>query len=110
MVKPKQQGRLKTLSTHLVLGASRLVELGLKSSTSLVERFNLTLRQALAPLARKSLGFCKDRTQLRRQVTFYQVFYNFAHLPRTPSNSLAALHTRYGGQFDGPCLVKPRRA
>ena len=78
LVKHKQQGRLKSLTTHLALGASRLVELGLKISTSLVERFNLTLRQTLAPLTRKSLGFCKDRTQLRRRVVFYQVFYNFA--------------------------------
>jgi len=78
LVKHKQQGRLKSLTTHIALGVSRLVELGLKISTSLVERFNLTLRQTLAPLTRKSLGFCKDRTQLRRRVVFYQVFYNFA--------------------------------
>jgi hypothetical protein len=60
------------------LGAERLAALRLKISTSFVERFNLTLRHALAPLARKSLGFCKDRTQLRRRVTFYQAYYNFA--------------------------------
>ena len=78
LVKHKQQGRLKSLTAHIALGVSRLVELGLRISISLVERFNLTLRQTLAPLTRKSLGFCKDRTQLRRRVVFYQVFYNFA--------------------------------
>src|SRR5919108_2540978 len=38
----------------------------------------LTLRHALAPLTRKCWGFCKDHTQLRRRVVFFQAFYNFA--------------------------------
>jgi transposase-like protein len=78
LVKHKSQGRLKGMTRRVVLGAERLAALRLKISTSFVERFNLTLRHALAPLARKSLGFCKDRTQLRRRVTFYQAYYNFA--------------------------------
>ena len=78
LVKDKQHGRLKSLTTRVCWGAERLAALGLKISTSFVERFNLTLRHALAPLTRKCLGFCKDRTQLRRRVTFYQAFYNFA--------------------------------
>ncbi len=44
---------------------------------SLIERLNLTLRHALAPLVRKSRCFCKDRTHMRRRVTFFQAFYNF---------------------------------
>jgi hypothetical protein len=59
-------------------GAKRLEELGLAISTSLIERLNLTLRQALAPLVRKSWSFCKDRTQMRRRVVLLQAFYNFA--------------------------------
>ena len=47
-------------------------------SPSLLERLNLTLRQALAPLVRKSGSFCKDRTQMRRRVVLLQAFYNFA--------------------------------
>ncbi len=45
---------------------------------SLLERLNLTLRHALAPLVRKSQSFCKDRTHMRRRVTFFHAFYNFA--------------------------------
>ena len=78
VVKQKKQGRLKSSSERICCGAARLAALGLKISTSLLERFNLTLRHALAPLTRKCLGFCKDRAQLRRRVTFYQAFYNFA--------------------------------
>jgi len=78
LIKDKHHGRLKNLTRRVLLGAERLAALGLPISTSLLERFNLTLRHALAPLARKCLGFCKDRTQLRRRVMFYQAFYNFA--------------------------------
>ena len=78
LIKEKKRGRLHSLSECLCCGATRLATLGLKISTSLIERFNLTLRHALAPLTRKCWGFCKDRTQLRRRVVFFQAFYNFA--------------------------------
>ena len=78
LVKEKHRGKLRTLSTRVVLGAERLARLGLTISTALVERVNLTLRQALAPLARKTSSFCKDRERLRQRVVFFQVFYNMA--------------------------------
>src|SRR6267378_335612 len=78
LVKQKHQGKLLTLSTRVVVGTERLTHLGLRISTALVERINLTLRQALAPLARKTSGFCKDRERLRQRVVFFQAFYNMA--------------------------------
>src|SRR5262249_14955879 len=78
LVKQKAQGKLLTLSTRIVRGAQRLTELGCTISTALVERVNLTLRQALAPLARKTSSFCKDRERLRQRVVFFQAFYNMA--------------------------------
>ena len=78
VVKKKRQGRLQELVYHVCCGAKRLEELGLSISTSLLERLNLTLRHALAPLVRKSWSFCKDRTQMRRRVVLFQAFYNFA--------------------------------
>ena len=36
------------------------------------------MRQALAPLARKTSSFCKDRERLRQRVGFFQAFYNVA--------------------------------
>jgi transposase-like protein/IS1 family transposase len=62
LIKHKQGGRLQSLVRRVCCGAERIAALGLKISTSLVERFNLTLRHALAPLTR----------------TFYQAYYNFA--------------------------------
>ena len=78
LVKQKTHGQLLTLSTRVVLGAERLTPLGLPISTALVERVNLTLRQALAPLARKTSSFCKDRERMRQRVGFFQAFYNVA--------------------------------
>lgn len=78
LVKEKHQGKLRTLSTRVVLGTEHLTRLGLTISTALVERVNLTLRQALAPLARKTSSFCKDRERLRQRVVFFQAFYNVA--------------------------------
>ncbi|HEY5866170.1 MAG TPA: hypothetical protein VI542_11615 [Candidatus Tectomicrobia bacterium] len=78
LVKQKKQGKLLTLSTRVVLGAERLTHLGLTISTALVERVNLTLRQALAPLARKTSSFCKDRERMRQRVVFFQAFSNVA--------------------------------
>jgi IS1 family transposase len=78
LVKQKKQGKLLTLSTRVVLGAERLTSLGCTISTALVERVNLTLRQALAPLARKTASFCKDRERMRQRVLFFHAFYNVA--------------------------------
>jgi IS1 family transposase/transposase-like protein len=78
VVKKKRQGRLHELGYRVCCGGERLAELGLSISTSVIERLNLTLRHALAPLVRKSQCFCKDRTQMRRRVVLCQAFYNFA--------------------------------
>jgi IS1 family transposase/transposase-like protein len=78
VIKKKRQGRLHELVYRVRLGSERLAQLGLSISTSLIERLNLTLRHALAPLVRKSQCFCKDRTHMRRRVTLFQAFYNFS--------------------------------
>jgi hypothetical protein len=54
LIKEQQQGRLKTITSRVVLGAERLAQLGLTISTARIERLNLTMRHALAPLVRKT--------------------------------------------------------
>jgi len=46
LIKEKRNGRLQSLRVQVRCGAERLEQLGLKVSTSLVERLNLTLRTA----------------------------------------------------------------
>jgi IS1 family transposase/transposase-like protein len=103
LVKQKKQGKRRTLSTRVVLGAERLTQLRLTISTALVERVNLTLRQALAPLARKTSSFCKDRERMRQRVVFFQAFYNVARphmslrrqLPMRERNRHGAIRPRW---------------
>ena len=78
LIKQKEKGRLKTLSTRILVGATRLHERGLTISTALIERVNRTMRQALAPLVRKTYSFCQDREQMRRRVVVFQAFYTVA--------------------------------
>jgi len=93
LVKQKKQGKLRTLSIRVVLGAERLTSLGHTISTALVERVNLTLRQALAPLTRKTASFCKHRERLRQRVVFFQAFYNVAR-PHMSLRQPLPLHER----------------
>ena len=97
LVKQKHQGKLLTLSTRVVVGTERLAHLGLRISTALVERVNLTLRQSLAPLVRKTSGFCKDRERLQQRVVFFQAFYNMARPHMSLQQPLAQQEqTRHG--------------
>ncbi len=65
--------------THrIICGAERFIDQGLKISTSLLERLNLTIRHSLAPLGRKTLNFSKNRDNLKKQTIFFQAYYNFA--------------------------------
>jgi len=102
LIKEKKQGRLQALKQRVCCGAARLAELGLKISTSLIERLNLTLRHALAPLTRKCWSFCKDREQLRRRVAFFQAFYNFARPHQSLRLPLAASEQPRAG------LIQPK--
>jgi IS1 family transposase len=97
LVKQKKQGTLLTRSTRVVLGAERLTHLGLTLSTALVERVHVTMRQALAPLTRKTASFCKDRERLRQRVVFFQVFSHVAR-PHMRLRQPLPLHacTRHG--------------
>jgi hypothetical protein len=93
LVKQKKQGKRLTLSTRVVLGAERLTQRGLTISTALGERVNLTLRQALAPLARKTSSFCQDRERMRQRVVLFQGFYNMAR-PHMSLRQPLPLHER----------------
>jgi len=59
IVKQKSHGRLQTLTQRVRCGGARLAQCGLAISTSLIERLNLTLRHALAPLVRKVAASAK---------------------------------------------------
>lgn len=82
-VTQKHQGKLLTRSTRGVRGAARLTPLGLTSSTAVVARVHLPVRQALAPLARKTSSCWKDRERRRPRVVLFQAVSHVARPPRS---------------------------
>lgn len=96
IVKKKRKGRVTEISPRILCGAARFAEWGLTISTTLLDRLNLTFRQSLAPLVRKSLSFCKNRSHLNQQICFFQAFYNMAR----PHRSLREPITEYPDLFE----------
>ncbi len=78
VVKKKKKGRIVGVSHRIVFGVEKFINSGLKISTSLLERQNLTIRHSLAPLGRKTLNFSKKRENLKKLSVFFQAYYNFA--------------------------------
>ena len=76
VVKERKGGKIVNITYRIKCGAKRLAKLGLKISTTLLERVNLTLRQSLAPLGRKTLSFSKKRENLKKQTIFRPSFTN----------------------------------
>ena len=72
IVKENEGGRIVKITYRIKCGVKRFKQLGLKISTTLLERLNLTIRQALSPLVRKPLGFSKKRENLRKQTIFFK--------------------------------------
>ena len=103
LVKAKRQGRLVPLSTRSRAGAAHLTVRGLSVRTALSERLHLTVRQALAPLARKTYSCGNEREQRRRRVLCCQVCYLMARphpslrtqWPRRERHRMEAIRPRW---------------
>jgi IS1 transposase len=74
LIKIKQGGRLKEIIKKTVFGEDIEADL---ISTSLIERLNLTLRQANNRISRKTIGFSKKIDDLRKQMNLYFANNNF---------------------------------
>lgn len=82
--KQKQQGRVVSVKTQVVLGdlATMISYLheslpGTKINTSFIERFNLTLRHLVSRLRRKGLTFSKKRKFLVWHLQLATAYYHF---------------------------------
>ncbi len=95
IVKEKKKGRLVGITHRVRCGADRLAKLGLNIGTSFLERLNLTFRQALAPLGRKTLSFSKKKDNLKKQTIFFQAFYNFARPHMSLRERIPDSHGRF---------------
>jgi IS1 family transposase len=82
VVKTTRRRRLVDVTHRVVFGTIEavnqvLVPLGWQINMSLVERFNLSLRQHVAAIGRRTSTLCKGEVGLRQQLALYHVYYNF---------------------------------
>jgi IS1 family transposase len=109
--KTTRRRRLVDVTHRVVFGTIAavnqvLVPLGWQINTSLVERFNLSLRQHVAAIGRRVNTLCKGEGGLRQQLVLYHVYYNFV-LPhaslRQPLAEPLATHGQGSAQVWQPC-------
>ena len=67
---------------HVVIGTQAALDQVLKAygwviNTSFVERLNLSLRQRVAPIRRRSATSCKGEAGLSHPLMVFQVYHNF---------------------------------
>jgi IS1 family transposase len=82
VVKTTRRRRLIDVTHRVVFGTLAAVQqvlrpLGWHINTSLVERFNLSLRQHVAAIGRRTSTLCKGEAGLRQQVALSHVYDNF---------------------------------
>jgi IS1 family transposase len=87
VVKTMRRRQLVEVKHRVVFGTKAAVEqilatCGWQINTAFVERLNLSLRQRVAAIGRRSATPCKSKDGLRQQLALFQVYHNFV-LPHT---------------------------
>jgi len=82
VVKQMRRRRLVAVKHRVVFGtkaavAQVLATCGWQINTSFVERLNLSLRQRVAAIGRRSATPCKRQEGLSHQLALFQVYHNF---------------------------------
>jgi IS1 family transposase len=82
VVKTVRRRRLVDVKHRVVFGTIEAVQqvlrpLGCQINTSFVERINLSLRQHVAAIGRRTPTLCKGEDGLRQQLALYHAYHNF---------------------------------
>ena len=82
VVKTMRRRRLVTVKHRVVFGTQAAVNqvlaaCGWQINTAFVERLNLSLRQRVAAMRRRSATSCKGEDGLHQQLALFQVYHNF---------------------------------
>ena len=82
VVKTLRRRRLVEVKQRVVFGTKAAVDqvlatCGWQISTAFVERLNLSLRQRVAAIRRRSATSCKSEDGLNQQLILFQVYHNF---------------------------------
>src|SRR5262245_59465033 len=95
VIKTMRRRRLVRVSHRVVLGTLEAVQqvlaaCGWQIQTAFVERLNLSLRQRVAAIGRRSATACKGEDGLRQQLALFQVYHNFVLPHASLRQALAA--------------------
>jgi hypothetical protein len=82
VIKKMRRRRIVEVKRHVVIGSQAAVDEVLKVwnwviNTAFIERLNLSLRQRVAAIRRRSAVSCKGEAGLDGQLTLFQVYHNF---------------------------------
>ena len=98
IVKKRQKRRLMTVKKRIVKGKE--TDFGSKTqNTSYIERFNLTLRQKVSYLQRKTLGYCKNQNNFQ-QVLWINLFdYNYRQFHKSLRQDLTGESQKFKRRY-----------
>jgi IS1 family transposase len=82
VIKVTRRRRVVEVRHRVVFGTQTAVEqvlaaCGWQINTSFIERLNLSLRQHVAAIGRRTTTLCKGEDGVRQQLAVYHVYYNF---------------------------------
>ncbi len=82
VVKTMRRRRIVAVKHRVVFGTRLAIDqvlaaCGWQINTAFIERLNLSLRQRVAAIGRRSATLCKSEDGLRQQLALFQVYHNF---------------------------------
>ena len=101
IVKQRRKRRLLTVKKRIVKGQE--TDFGHKTqNTSYIERFNLTLRQKVSYLQRKTLGYCKNQKNFESVLWMNLFDYNYCQFHKIN------IGPQFTNQRFGFCFISPK--
>ena len=98
IVKKRVKRKLKTVKKFWVKGSEKDFPVGTQN-TSYIERFNLTLRQRISYLHRKTLGYCKNKTNFNRTLWINLFNYNYCQFHKSLRQDLTGSKNKFKKRY-----------
>ncbi len=99
LVKKRVKRKLKTVKKCLVKGSKKDFPTGTQN-TSYIERFNLTLRQRVSYLQRKTIGYCKNKTNFNLTLWINLFDYNYCQFHKSLRLDLTGEKTKFKKRYE----------
>ncbi len=98
LVKKRVKRKLKTVKKFWVKGSEKDFPVGTQN-TSYIERFNLTLRQKVSYLQRKTLGYCKNQKNFQWILWMKLFDYNYHQFHKSLRQDLTGRSQKFKRRY-----------